>query len=125
MIKYYALTFLLFLTTSCATLTGPGMQTVKITSEPSEAEIQINGMYHETPAIVKVKGKGQYMVIAQKDGYRDSYATIEGSPRILAGVVGNLFNFTGLLGIAIDFFGTGAGYKMDSETHIKLKQQKK
>lgn len=117
------LPLILFLS-SCATLTGPSIQDVKITTTPPGAEIFVDGRSYETPAIVSLKGKDSYNVTASKNGYKDSYGIIRGEPRIMAGIVGNVFNFTGIIGMAIDYVG-GSFYKMDKNLKIKMRKARR
>lgn len=105
---------------SCASITGPGNQQVKIETTPPGAEIIVDGQTQVSPALVTLKGKSDYTVMARKDGYRDAYGKINGEPRILAGVVGNIFNLTGIIGMAVDFLGTGAAYKLDNNVSLVL-----
>jgi len=107
---------------SCASVTGPGNQDVRIDTTPSNAEILVDGRHYTSPAVVNLKGKSNYTIVASKKGYKDTYGTVKGEPRILAGVVGNMFNFTGIVGMAIDFFGTGAAYNMDENVNLTLRQ---
>ena len=108
---------------SCASITGSGIQNVKIDTVPSGAEVYVDGRYYTSPAIVPLKGKSSYNVNAEKEGYKNSYGIINGKPRIGAGVVGNIFNFTGIIGVAVDFFATGAGFKLDNEVNIKMREK--
>lgn len=109
---------------SCATLTGPSIQDVKITTTPPGGEVYVDGRNYETPAIISLKGKDSYNVTASKDGYRDSYGIIRGEPRIMAGIVGNVFNLTGIIGMAIDYVG-GSFYKMDKTINIKMRKARR
>ncbi|MCE3233062.1 MAG: hypothetical protein K0R98_1319 [Rickettsiaceae bacterium] len=107
---------------NCASVTGPGRQQVKINSEPSGAEVKVDGRTVTTPAVVELKGQSQYYLTASKPGYKDSSEVLGSEVRILASVVGNMFNFTSLVGMAVDFFGTGAAYNLDDEVNIKMKK---
>ncbi len=42
----------------------------------------------------------------------------------MAGIVGNIFNFSGIIGMAVDYVG-GAFYKMDKNIHIKMRKDRK
>ncbi len=74
---------------------------------------------YTTPTIVSLKGKSSYIVTVEKACYKSNSASINGEPRILAGVVGNIFNLTGIAGMAVDYFD-GAFFKMPQETQINL-----
>ena len=106
--------------TSCATLTGPTTHQVKIDSNITGATVTVEGAgTYTTPTVVSLKGQSSYIVTAEKACYKSNSSSINGEPRILAGVVGNIFNFTGVVGIAIDYFD-GAFFKMPQETYINL-----
>lgn len=105
---------------SCATLTGPTTHQIKFETNVPNATIRVEGSGEYTsPAIIAVKGKSSYSVIAEKQCYRTNSTVINGEPRILAGVVGNIFNFTGFLGMAVDYFD-GAFFKMPQQSYISL-----
>lgn len=110
----------LLVLTNCASITGPSRQQVKVTSVPAGAEVKIGNHTVITPGVVEVKGQSEYTVVAHKDGYRDTTTVLGSEVRILASVVGNILNLTGVLGAAVDFLGTGAAYKMDKEVNVQL-----
>jgi hypothetical protein len=110
--------------TNCASITGPSRQPVKVNSVPSGAEVKIGGKTVVTPAVVDLKGKSEYIVTAHKAGYNDTTDVLGSEVRILASVVGNIFNLTGIIGMAVDFLGTGAAYKLDPEVNVQLHAQK-
>jgi len=42
----------------------------------------------------------------------------------MAGIVGNVFNLTGIIGMAIDYVG-GSFYKMDKTINIKMRKARR
>ncbi len=54
----------------CATLVRGEYQTVHFRTEPSGAQVQIDGRTVRTPAKVKLQRKGEYRVTVSKEGYR-------------------------------------------------------
>ena len=94
---------------SCATLFTGTRQTVKITTNPPGAAVEINGMSQgNTPIDVSLKKSfnGQTIVL-KKDGYEDKtiQATVTFNPV-------SLLNLFGLIGWAVDG-ATGAIMKYD------------
>jgi hypothetical protein len=118
--KVFAIS-LLSLTAACASITGPSKQQVKVDTVPSGAEVRIENQVQTTPAVFTLKGKSDYTVIADKDGYKTSTGVINGEPRIMASIVGNIFNLTGIIGVGIDYLGTGAAYDLDDSVTIPLR----
>ena len=111
--------------TNCASLTGPSKQPIKVNSVPAGAEVKIGNRSVITPGIIEVPGKSEYLVTAHKDGYQDKTDVLGSEVRIGAAIVGNIFNFTGIIGMAVDFLGTGAAYRMDKEVNVTLQPQAK
>ena len=120
MIKKIAFIALSVFATSCATLTGPSTQSVAINSNVKGAVIKIDGQeYGQTPTVLNLKGKSSYLLTVEKQCYAPKTQTINGEVRILAGVVGNIFNLTGVIGFGVDYF-SGALFKLPSQQTIEL-----
>ena len=107
----------------CASVTGPSRQSVKIDSNPQGARVEVGGQTLTTPAVVDLKGKSEYIAVATKSGYDSTTKVVGSEVRLLPAVVGNIFNLTGVIGMAIDFFGTGAAYKLDNNVNIDLQKK--
>ena len=107
----------------CASICNDSRQPVSIKSNPSGAEVVVDGQTVVTPAVVQLKGKSEYFLTANLKGYKTGTGKIDSDVRIGSGVVGNIFNFTGIVCMAVDFFGTGAGWKLDPEVTINLQKQ--
>jgi len=105
---------------ACASITSNSVQPVTINSNPQGAKASVGGNTVTTPAVVDLKGKSAYFVTASKDGYITGNNVIESEVRFLPAVIGNIFNLTGVIGMAVDFFGTGAAYKLDNEVTVNL-----
>ncbi len=107
----------------CASITGQSRQSIKIDSNPQGARVEVGGQTITTPAVVDLKGKSEYVAVATKPGYDSTTKVVGSEVRILPAVVGNIFNFTGIIGMAIDFFGTGAAYELDKSVNIDLQKK--
>jgi hypothetical protein len=55
--------------TGCATLRG-STQKLKFETEPTAANLTINGQRYTTPAVVELKRKESHRVLIEKEGYR-------------------------------------------------------
>jgi hypothetical protein len=108
--------------TGCATIFNAKQQPVTITSVPAGAEVVIDGQTVVTPAVVQLKGKSEYYLTANLKGYKTGTAKINGDVRIGSSVVGNIFSF-GIIGMAVDFLGTGAAYKLDPAVTVNLQKE--
>ncbi|MCE5318519.1 MAG: PEGA domain-containing protein [Parachlamydia sp.] len=89
--------------TSCASILRGTTQRVAITSEPSEAEITIDGKcYGHTPQIVTLKRKRAHEVIMAKEGYQTQHIHLEPevSPMIAANLGWGALLYTAGLGIS-------------------------
>lgn len=103
----------------CASVFNDSRQRVTIKSIPDGAEVIVDGRTVTTPTTLDLKGRQEYYLTASKPGYRQTAGKIEGDMRIGSGVVGNVFSF-GIIGMAVDFFGTGAGWKLQPEITLNL-----
>ena len=119
--KLFAI-FALVAMTGCASIVNESRQAVRVNTQPQGAEVTINGETKVSPAVFQLKGKSDYVVMAEKSGYRTSTGRIDSEVRILPAVVGNIFNLTGVLGMGVDFLGTGAAYDLDDEVTVKLRK---
>lgn len=106
----------------CATIVNDTHQHVTIKTIPDGAEVVVDGRTVTTPATIDLKGKSEYYLTATKPGYRSTTGKIEGDARIGSGVVGNVLSF-GLIGMGVDFFATGAGWKLQPEVTIPLTKE--
>jgi hypothetical protein len=109
---------LLSLTTACASITAPSKQTVVVDTVPSGAEVRIDNQVQTSPAIFTLKGKSDYTVVAEKDGYKPTAGVINSEPRLLATIGGNILWLP--VGVAIDFL-TGSMFKLDTNVSIPLR----
>jgi hypothetical protein len=121
MIKTVLAVVAILLTSACASVTGPGKQQVKVETVPPGAEVRINNQVQTSPAVFTLKGKSDYTVIAEKDGYKTSTGVINGEPRIMASVFGNILWL--IPGLAIDYLATGAAYDLDDRVVIPMRPE--
>lgn len=103
----------------CASIMNDSRQRVTIKTIPDGAEVVVDGRTVVTPTTIDLKGKQDYYLTASKKGFRQGSGKIEGDMRIGSGIVGNIFSF-GLIGMAVDFFGTGSGWKLQPEVTMTL-----
>lgn len=127
--KLFSVSALCLIASACASVTGPGKQQVQIDSVPSGADVFVDGRTVTTPAVVTLKGKSEYYVKASKKGYADTSEKIDSEFRVMPVVLGNIVNFTGLvgvgvdvLGVGVDVLGTGAAYDMDDKVTINMRE---
>ena len=113
----------LVLTTACASIVHSTQQTVLIESEPSGAEVIVDGIRYTTPVVVELKGASSHLVQAFMEGYQPTHDRIRGEMRIWSGIIGNIFNLTLFIGMTIDFATTGAGWELQEEFLITLRPQ--
>lgn len=91
--------------TSCATIMHGTRQSVGIASNPSNANIWVDGIYvGNSPLIVEMSRKDNHYVTIQLDGYLPYQATF--SRQMSYWVLGN-FIFGGIIGLAIDAISGG------------------
>jgi hypothetical protein len=98
---------------SCATIISGSKQTVKFTSNPSQANVSINNVnVGKTPFETKLKRKiKEHKIVIQLEGYKPFETTLK--RKFNAWYVGNLL-IGGLIGIILDPI-TGAIYKLTPE----------
>ena len=121
--KVFSTFAVVMILSGCASITGPSKQPVKINSDPQGAQVSVGGRTVTTPAVVELKGKSEYYVTATKPGYQTGNDVISSEVRILPSVVGNILNLTGILGMGVDFLGTGAAYDLDDEINLELQKK--
>ncbi len=103
------LTVIASLTTSCATLVNGPTQKVCFLSEPSNANIIIDGrQVGRTPAKIALARRESHQVCIELPGYESYETTLV--PTASAWLVGNVV-FGGIIGIAVDV-ATGSLYRL-------------
>lgn len=123
LINFLNISVVSIMVSACASVTGPGKQQVQIDSEPQGAEVFVDGRNVTTPAVVTLKGKSEYYIKASRPGYDDVSEKIDSEFRVLPVVLGNIVNFTGLIGVGVDVLGTGAAYDMDDKITISMRKK--
>lgn len=119
--KIASISVICLMASACASVTGPGKQTVQINSVPQGADVFVDGRNVTTPAVVTLKGKSEYFVKASKPGYAETSEKIDSQFRVLPVVLGNFLNLTGLVGVGVDVLGTGAAYDLDDQINIQMR----
>ncbi len=105
---------------ACSTIVHEKNQYVNITSNPPGATLKIDGRSFVTPASVSLKGKSEYYFTLEKEGYKTASGKVDGDFRIWSAVIGNIFNLTGVLGFAVDFWGTETAYELHKDNTVTL-----
>jgi len=107
-IGYLAIVVIFIFTSSgCATIVHGASTTIRINSVPSGATATVGGKTIITPGRVTLKNNQSYSIIFKKDGYEDTYFTID---RHRSGWVwGNFLLALGAaIGLNIDYETGGA-----------------
>lgn len=111
-----------FLCSSCCSIVQGRTQQVGISSNPSGAEVTIDGLNVITPATVSLDRKNSYNVRMEKEGYESGGATI--TRHTSTWLLGNIiFLWGAVVGLVIDF-ANGSAYKLKPE-NINVTLQKK
>jgi uncharacterized protein YceK len=72
MITIIVLTTFVITLSGCATIFDGRIDTVKTSSNPSGAEVYLNGVkIGTTPVNIDLKKKGEYTILIKKEGYKD------------------------------------------------------
>lgn len=115
------------LVSGCATIVSGSKQNVKITSDPSVADVKIEQLLlttnvveweGKTPANIKLLRKGSFLVTVSFPGYQKAEIPIS-SAGMNGWVWGNLA-FGGLIGILIDMSTGAAAALQPGEINVKL-----
>ncbi|HEX3072109.1 MAG TPA: PEGA domain-containing protein [Ignavibacteriales bacterium] len=96
----------------CATIINSATQDIQVFSNPSDAEVWVDGFNRgKTPTMLNLERKHSYIIKIKKEGYKDTELTIkrESSPWIIGNVI-----FGGVIGCAVDFI-TGAAYRLSPD----------
>lgn len=97
---YSLLALFLIISTGCATLFGPSKHTVAVSSEPSGADVYVNGFkMGQTPTELSLKADKSYTIEYRKDGYQNVARVINtkvGAGWLVLDILG------GLLPVVID-----------------------
>lgn len=104
--------------TGCATLINGTMQEVTVTSNPSEANVSVEGLQLKTPAKVNVSRKSAHTMKFEKEGYEPKVEEIERYP--------SWWNLIDALWLILFFIplltdlGSGGFYTFDDQVHVNL-----
>ena len=112
------LTGLSFLISGCAGLVNGSTQEISITSNPSEANVSVEGLQLKTPAKVNLSRKASHAAKFEKEGYEPAIEQIERRPSwwlLLDALWGLLFFIPMLTDL-----GSGGFYAFDDEVHVNL-----
>ena len=104
---------ILLLLESCATIMHGTTQGIPISSEPSEADVLVDGQpYGTTPTVVEMKRKSDHVVRVEKEGYQAEEMVVM---HVVSGAVAGNILFGGLIGWGVDA-STGAQYRLVPKT---------
>ncbi|MGH7273739.1 MAG: PEGA domain-containing protein [Nitrospiria bacterium] len=112
------LTGVIFLLPGCAGLINGSTQEISITSNPSEANVSVEGLQLKTPANVNLSRKASHTAKFEKEGYEPAIERMERRPSwwILLDALWGLLFFIPLL----TDLGSGGFYAFDDEVHVNL-----
>ena len=105
---------------SCASIVNGTKQDIRINSDPTGAQVSINGVKYTTPAVIKLKRGSNHSLTFTKEGYEP--VTLKIDKKFNSWVLGNLI-FGGVIGLIVDF-SNGAAYKLSPE-QVNAKLNKK
>lgn len=111
---------IMFFCSSCCSIVQGRTQKVGISSNPSGAEAEIDGMKIITPKILNLERNKNYKIDITKEGYYRAGAIITGH---LSGWLWGNVLLGGLIGMAIDF-ATGAAYKLEPK-NVQIELERK
>jgi hypothetical protein len=104
--------------TGCATIVNGTTQKITIQSEPTDANVRIDGtMTVTTPAIVELKRNQKHIVEIEKPGYASQ--TINIKSELNGMVFGNIL-FGGIIGGGVDAASGAAARLSPSEINVTL-----
>lgn len=109
MSRFVLVVFTLMLASGCASITRGTSEAYAIESDPVGATAKLStGLMCQTPCSVKVKRRGDFTVVLEKEGYEPVTATVTSSVdgAGAAGMAGNVL-LGGIIGAGVDA-GTGA-----------------
>lgn len=99
------------LTANCAAIFKGSSADIRVNSNPSGADIIINGIDRGvTPQTMSLSRNENYVLTFKKDGYEDVNVEVKKKFDVGTTVVGNIFSW-GLIGIIVDV-ATGAAYSL-------------
>lgn len=119
--RLLALIICFFLTTGCATIVKGTTQGVPVSSDPSGADILVDGMLvGTTPTDIELKRKRDHLIVIEKKGYAPkSVAVVK---NVGGAVWGNILA-GGLIGWGVDAT-SGAQNNLSPKTiHVKLESE--
>lgn len=114
------MTVVLLALSGCSTVVHEQSQNVSISSNPPGATVVIDNRRFLTPATVPLKGKPEYYFTVEKPGYKTASGKVDSEFRVFSSVVGNIFNLTGIVGFAVDYWGTGTAFELQKNNTITL-----
>ena len=117
--KSTLISFILVLSSGCATIMKDDSQPVAFSSEPQGAVVVINNVPRgTTPSTIMIKRKrGKTMITIQKDGYHPETFPLDKS---VAGMTFGNIIFGGLIGVGVDV-ATGKASDYQDSVHINLR----
>ena len=107
-----ALTVMLVFFANCGTIIQGTSQQVSVSSNPSDAEVTVDGQQMgRTPVVLDLKRKDKHTVRITLEGYQPYEAAI--ARKVSGWIVGNIL-FGGLIGLAVDAI-SGGMYKLSPD----------
>lgn len=98
----------------CATIVRGTSQEVRVTSDPADARILVNGEDRgATPTTLNLDRGRNYQIEFQKEGFSDQVVNVNQDFTVGWPIFGNIFSW-GLIGIVVDV-ANGSAYKLQPE----------
>ncbi|MGK0375611.1 MAG: hypothetical protein ACJA2E_002091 [Arenicella sp.] len=112
LIRLLLVSTLLSVFTGCATIVKGTTQTIPVSSDPSGADVKLDGLlYGQTPTTLEVKRKRNHLIVIEKAGYQPKSVPI--TKNVGGAVWGNILA-GGLIGWGVDAT-SGAQYNLTPE----------
>lgn len=121
MYKLFLCVFSCVALSSCALIMGGTEDPITFTSEPSGAEVFIDGQAKGvTPATIEVKTSDDVSIVLKKSGYKDAYVRNHTSFDLWT--IGDVV-VGGLIGFLVDWFSDAMWDHENSVIHTTLKSE--
>lgn len=114
-----ALLTYIFLISGCATVIHGTTQEVGITTDPSEANLCVDGREnYKSPAKITMKRKDDHIVEVTKEGFEKENVNIKS---VISGAVAGNLLLGGLIGIGVDALSGGANRLEPDNINVRLR----
>ena len=110
---------LLGISSGCATIIHGTTQDIGITTDPSDADLLVDGSErYKSPAKITLKRKDDHMIEITKDGYQKENVNLKS---VISGVVAGNLLAGGIIGVGVDALSGGASRLVPESVDIRLR----